>query len=132
MDNRRQKITENLTILVRFDSPQVKWYMKSSAKIIVSKFSHQLLKDLRPKILENSEIVINPKNRWRQSLLHSLSYGKKILVLMGKIYIKRYQCFSSVPVLLNCFCYCLFKSFSFIFSLNLGSPGKISCCMAQG
>ena len=61
-DNHGQKITENLTILVRFDSPQVKWYMKYSAKIIVSKLSHQLLNDLRPKILENSEIVIKPKN----------------------------------------------------------------------
>ena len=44
-------------ILKWLDSPQVQWYMKSSAKSIVYKLPHKLLNNLRLKILGNSEII---------------------------------------------------------------------------
>ena len=44
-------------ILKWLDSPQVQWYMKSSAKSIVYKLPHKLLNNLRLRILGNSEII---------------------------------------------------------------------------
>ena len=44
-------------ILKGLDSPQVKWYMKSSAKSIVYKLPHKLQNNLRLRILGNSEII---------------------------------------------------------------------------
>ena len=40
-------------ILVLFNSPQVKWYMKSSTKNIVNELSPELPNDLRLRILGN-------------------------------------------------------------------------------
>ena len=56
-NNHRHKIMNHFHILKWLDSPQVQWYMKSSAKNIVYKLPHKLLNNLRLRILGNSEII---------------------------------------------------------------------------
>ena len=76
---------KHFKILLWFESAQVKWYMKSNTKNIVS----ELPNVLRPRILGNSEIMGKKlKNKWRQSLVPSLLSTKIFLVVVVKNYTK--------------------------------------------
>ena len=85
-----------------FDSPQVKWCMKSSTKNIRYELSHELPNDLRLRILGNFEIM-GKTQKWMEAEYSAQSHlQKKNFGTSGqKLHKNRYQSFSACPVLLN-------------------------------
>ena len=55
--NRGHKIMKHFKILMSFDSPQLKWYIKSSTKNIAYELPLECPNDLRLRILGNQEIM---------------------------------------------------------------------------
>ena len=98
---------KHFKILVWFDSPQVKWYMKSSTKDIAYELPYELPNDLRLRILGSSEIV-EKTQKWvvadptTQSPFRKKNFGTSD----QKLHKNKYQNFLSCPVLLDFLTFC--------------------------
>ena len=68
---------------------------------------HELPNDLRLRILENNEILENPKITWRHSLVPSLPCRNKSLALVLKKYAK-----ADIKVFRSCLTSLCFLNFS--------------------
>ena len=67
--NGAHKIMKHFRVLVWFDSPQVKWYMKSSTKNIVYELPHELPNDLRLKSQEWVEVEPSTQSPFHKKTL---------------------------------------------------------------
>ena len=92
---------KHFKILVWFDSPQVKWYMKSSKKNIVLKLPHNLPNDLRRFFRKFGNYGKNQKMCGGRAKYPVFIPKEKIGTSGQKLYKDRYQSFSSCPVLLD-------------------------------
>ena len=79
---------KHFEILMCFDSPQVKWYMKFSTKNIVYDLPLKFPNDLRLRILGNEEIT-EKFQKWVEAELSTQSpFQEKKLLLVVKNYTK--------------------------------------------
>ena len=71
------KIMKYFKTSLWFDSPQVKWYMKSGRKNIIHELHYELPNNLRFTILGNSEIIRKTK-KWIETEPSTQSRFQKI------------------------------------------------------
>ena len=93
---------KHFKILMCFDSPQVKWYMKFSTKNIVYDLPLKFPNSLKLRILGNEEIT-EKFQKWVEAELSTQSpFQEKKNVTSGqKLHKNKYQSILSCPVLLD-------------------------------